>query len=71
MRRYYMTRNGLLMARHYWSIYPAWSRNTVKTLLMLPIVVVLAETQKWKKLRNIVLGTMDALLGRSSSVGIS
>jgi rhamnosyltransferase len=70
MRRYYMTRNGLLLARQYWNIYPAWSRNTVKTLLLLPIVVVLAEREKWRKLRNILLGALDAVGGRRGNAGV-
>jgi hypothetical protein len=37
---------------------------------MLPIQVVLAERQKWKKLRNILLGTVDALRDRLGSVDL-
>jgi len=70
MRRYYMTRNGIVMIRRYWNIYPAWSRSAAKSLLILPVLVLLAEAQKWKKLRNILLGTVDALRGRLGSVDL-
>jgi len=70
MRRYYMTRNGIVMVRRYWNVHPAWSRSVAKTLLMLPIPILLAETQKWKKLRNILLGTVDALRGKLGSADV-
>ncbi|HET6218806.1 MAG TPA: glycosyltransferase family 2 protein [Acidobacteriaceae bacterium] len=70
MRRYYMTRNGIVMVRRYWKSHPVWSRSVAKALLMLPIQVVLAERQKWKKLRNILLGTVDALRGRLGYVDL-
>ena len=70
MRRYYMTRNGIVMVRRYWKSHPAWSHSVAKALLVLPLQVVLAEKQKWKKLRNILLGTVDALRGRLGSVDV-
>jgi rhamnosyltransferase len=70
MRRYYMTRNGIVMVRRNWKSHPLWSRSVAKALLMLPLHVVLAERQKWKKLRNIFLGTVDALRGRLGSVDL-
>jgi rhamnosyltransferase len=70
MRRYYMTRNGIVMVRRYWKSHPAWSRSVAKALLMLPLHVVLAEKQKWKKLRSIALGTVDAFRGRLGCVDV-
>jgi rhamnosyltransferase len=70
MRRYYMTRNGIVMVRRYWKRHPMWSRSVAKALLVLPVLVVLAEREKWKKLRNILLGTVDALRGRLGSVDL-
>jgi rhamnosyltransferase len=70
MRRYYMTRNGIVMVRRNWKSHPMWSRSVAKALLMLPIQVVLAERQKWKKLRNIFIGTVDALRGRLGYVDL-
>ena len=70
MRRYYMTRNGIVMVRRNWKSHPLWSRSVAKALLMLPVQVVLAERQKWKKLRNILLGTVDAFRGRLGSVDL-
>jgi rhamnosyltransferase len=70
MRRYYMTRNGIVMVRRYWKIHPLWSRSVAKALLMLPVQVLLAERQKCRKLRNIVLGTVHAFRGRLGSVDV-
>jgi rhamnosyltransferase len=70
MRRYYMTRNGIVMVRRYWKSHPAWSHSAAKALLMIPVQVILVEGQKWKKLRNILLGAVDALRGRLGNVDL-
>jgi rhamnosyltransferase len=70
MRRYYIMRNGIVMVRQYWDVYPAWSRGVAKSLLVLPIPILLAETQKWMKLRNMLLGTIHALRGRMGSADV-
>ena len=63
-RRYYIARNGIVMLRKYWKIHPVWSRGVAKALILLPARVVLAETHKWMKLRNTLLGTIDGFRGR-------
>lgn len=65
-RRYYMTRNSLVMVQQYWYKYPAWAWYTCKSLLVsIPIRIVLAEEKRWDKLKHIVRGVADALLRRS------
>jgi rhamnosyltransferase len=70
MRRYYMTRNGIVMVRRYWKVHPVWSRSVAKALLVLPVQILLAETQKWKKVRNMFLGAVDAFRGKLGSVDV-
>jgi rhamnosyltransferase len=64
-RRYYMTRNGLVIACRYRRKYPLWSHTAVKYILWhSPVVILLAETQRWKKLAYVTRGIIDAVLGR-------
>jgi rhamnosyltransferase len=64
-RRYYITRNGLIMAWRYRKRFPGWSRGTLKdTLLKDPIKILLAESDRFRKLVNVARGVMDAYLGR-------
>ncbi|MDR3409391.1 MAG: glycosyltransferase family 2 protein [Formivibrio sp.] len=64
-RRYYITRNGLVMARRYRRQCPAWSRYTLSYLLLkAPIIILLVESDRFMKLVNIARGTIDAYLGR-------
>ena len=39
-------------------------QGRAKALILLPVRVVLAETHKWMKLRNTLLGTIDGFRGR-------
>ena len=64
-RRYYQTRNGLIIARRYKDTYPLWSRKTrYEILLKNPLKILLAETRQWEKLVNVVRGVVDAYVGR-------
>ncbi len=64
-RRYYQTRNGLILARRYRKQYPLWSRMTRKNLLWdNPLTILFAEAQRCKKLVNVARGIVDACLGR-------
>jgi rhamnosyltransferase len=70
MRRYYMTRNGIVMVRRYWNIHPVWSRSVAKALFVLPVQILLAETDKWRKVRNMFLGAVDACRDRLGSADV-
>jgi rhamnosyltransferase len=64
-RRYYITRNGLIMALRYRRQRPAWSRVTLKYLLLIdPIIILLVESDRLEKLVNVARGVVDACLGR-------
>jgi rhamnosyltransferase len=63
-RRYYMSRNRIAFLRRYFRVFPRWvslamadsARETIKCLL--------AERDRPRKLRSILLGTWDGLTGR-------
>jgi rhamnosyltransferase len=64
-RRYYMTRNGLIMAAMYWKSYPRWSFSTVKALLVgAPLNILLVESDRVNKIFYVVRGLIDAIFGR-------
>jgi rhamnosyltransferase len=64
-RRYYITRNGLIMAWRYRKQCPMWSRYTLKHRLFTePIIILLFESEPFGKLVNVARGVIDACLGR-------
>jgi rhamnosyltransferase len=63
VRRYYITRNRLRVLWQFMGDWP-WSPKEVRSVLMETIKVVLVEQDRLAKLRNIVLGSVDALRGR-------
>jgi rhamnosyltransferase len=62
-RRYYITRNRLWVLWQFLGDWP-WSPKEVHSVLMDTIKVVLVEQDKLTKLKNILLGSADALRGR-------
>ena len=63
-RRYYNTRNRLIIAKRYWRLYPRWCYWTVSGLAKELAIVLIAEKQRGLKIRNTILGIRDALLNR-------
>jgi rhamnosyltransferase len=64
-RRYYITRNGLIMAWRYRKRFPSWSRSSIEAILLKdPIRILLVESNRVKKLVNVAHGIIDACLGR-------
>jgi len=64
-RRYYITRNTLVMLQRYRKRYPVWSRGAHKRILLKePIKILLVESDRFKKLVNLARGVVDACLGR-------
>lgn len=62
-RRYYMTRNRLRLLMRYVADWP-WIWRESKTMLLDAVKIVLAEDNKWSKLRSMAAGTADALNGK-------
>jgi rhamnosyltransferase len=63
MRRYYISRNRIVVYRKYFLKFPRW------TLFLLYLEIrelaksILAEQDRWLKFRNFLLGTWDGLVG--------
>ncbi len=67
-RRYYMTRNRLVIIARYWKRYPEWCRRKLKFLIKDSIIVCLFEEQRGRKLANMARGFLDAMRGRMGMV---
>lgn len=66
LRRYYMTRNGILVAMSYFAIAPTWVLRTVVSLLLFSVLKIpLEKDARWKKFRATLAGAFDAFRSRS------
>jgi rhamnosyltransferase len=67
-RRYYMTRNRLVMVRRFWKRQPGWCFRTIRDVLQSTINLTLVEDERWNKLTHTARGVYDALCGRMGKV---
>jgi rhamnosyltransferase len=67
-RRYYMTRNRLVMVLRFWKQEPGWCCRALKDILQDAIKVVLVEEEPWNKTRHTARGIYDAFCGRMGKV---
>jgi rhamnosyltransferase len=66
LRRYYMTRNGLLVAREFLGTAPRWILRSVASLLVYSALKIPFEkNSRWKKLRAIFSGVLDAVRNKT------
>jgi rhamnosyltransferase len=66
LRRYYMTRNGLLVARRYFTVAPRWVLKSVASLLIFAVLKIpWEEHARKKKFCATLYGAFDALRSRS------
>lgn len=63
-RRYYSTRNHIVLIREYRKIEPEWVRWSIDTRIKEIALVLLFEEQKIRKLFNVARGLIDGLRGR-------
>jgi rhamnosyltransferase len=63
-RRYYISRNSIVLCRKYFFSFPGWSLLIFYRHLHETIICLLAEENRTGKLRSFLLGTWDALRGR-------
>ena len=64
MRRYYISRNGIVFSRKYLRVFPRWVVGRAYAQMKETIVCLLVEEERGRKLRNVLLGIWDALIGR-------
>jgi rhamnosyltransferase len=72
LRRYYMTRNGLLVVGRYFLSEPLWAIETLGSILGFALLKIPFEKkQRWKKIRATAYGAIDGLLSRTGKVKAS
>jgi rhamnosyltransferase len=64
MRRYYISRNCIIFYSKYLTVFPAWVLSSIYGQIKDTIVCLIAEDNRLRKFRNILLGTWDGLTGR-------
>jgi rhamnosyltransferase len=64
LRRYYITRNRLVLYRMYACKELFWARRSIRAILIETILIILYEDQKLQKLMAMLLGIWHALSGR-------
>ena len=64
VRRYYMSRNRLVVFRRYFSTFPLWTMQAMYAALRDTMKCFLGERERPRKFRNFLLGTWDGLTGR-------
>jgi rhamnosyltransferase len=67
-RRYYITRNRLVIVRRFWKEQPAWCYRALRDVLQDTLKVICFEEQRSTKLRNTARGIQDAVFGRMGKV---
>jgi rhamnosyltransferase len=67
-RRYYITRNRLVVVQRCWRQQPLWCYCAVRDIAKDTLKIALFETHRWSKLVNTARGIVDALLGRMGKV---
>jgi rhamnosyltransferase len=63
-RRYYFTRNRVAVYRKYFRVFPRWILHTMYISLRETIKCFVAEKDRPRKFRNLLLGVWDGLTGR-------
>ena len=63
-RRYYITRNRVLLMREYWDD-GEWFVREMRAMVLEFFKIVLVETNKLEKIKNVVLGIADACRNRT------
>lgn len=63
-RRYYMSRNRVVLYKKYFPIFPRWVFRSMNLAFRDTIKCFLAEPNRGRKFRNLLLGTWDGLIGR-------
>ncbi len=64
MRRYYISRNRIVVYRKYIHIFPRWIFQDIYIAFRETLKCFLAEKSRVRKIRNFFLGTWDGLTGR-------
>ena len=64
MRRYYISRNRVVVYRKYFRRFPGWTLNSMYEALRETVKCFVGERERLRKFRCFLLGTWDGLAGR-------
>lgn len=64
VRRYYMARNNLVLAREYWFKEPAWVLKRLSYLIKTMVLISCFEENKISKLSAVITGLWHAVIGK-------
>jgi rhamnosyltransferase len=64
LRRYYMTRNRVVLYRKYLPVFPGWVLQAMHVSLKDTIKCLIGEEDRGSKFRSVLQGTWDGLIGR-------
>jgi rhamnosyltransferase len=64
IRRYYISRNRIVVYRKYFRIFPHWTCHSMSSGLREMLKCLIAEKNRNRKLRNFFIGTWDGLTGK-------
>jgi rhamnosyltransferase len=67
-RRYYLTRNRLVMVLRFWRQQPAWCCRALQDIVQDAMKVAFVEEERWSKMTHTARGVYDALCGRMGKV---
>jgi rhamnosyltransferase len=72
LRRYYMTRNGLLVAKKYFRVAPKWVLGSLASLLIFAVLKITWErSARRKKFFATLYGALDALRSRTGQARVT
>jgi rhamnosyltransferase len=66
--RYYGIRNGIWMIRTYGRRYPTLIHPILRSLVVVTAKIVIAEKQPWPKIKMVLRGCFDGVIGRMGKV---
>jgi hypothetical protein len=62
--RYYISRNRIWMSLRYGARYPRWARGALRASFIDLCRLAIAEDYRWAKVKMVLLGFRDGMLGR-------
>ncbi len=65
VRRYYLSRNRILLFKRYFRVFPLWILQSANVSLRETVKCFLGEQNRARKFRNFLLGTWDGMMGKS------
>jgi rhamnosyltransferase len=68
VRQYFLARNSLILAREYWGKESPWIRFYLWAWMKLLVRVVLLEQERLSKIKHVLMGCVDGILGRTGSL---